>query len=788
MEKLKSSIAAKIAAAAVFIICFCVFCVSAAGIALMDEEGVYQLSQQDAKKSLYESICDKYSIVALSGYEDDFQMQTLSGTNFRYGVIKADNIEKIDLSAPDSYLTHNFEKMPKKDEVHIYEQAISKNAEFSYGEDFWDNFYIGNVLTDENYEIERLPMDGYYYDRTIDELYIRSGNKLFPVFIESVYASGELWGEYVIDELCLKKGKSGNYIWDDSFTGVTLEYGVTDFVPASQIKIVNDAAMAKLGKIVDIADYEVNSIERSKIEILKYVEVPTDTYYVVSYVQEPLKGKQTIFGGDMFVQAKVFVHLVYKMRYPLIWIVFISFALLAASFAFLMCAAGYHRGQGGISRRFLDKIPLDIGFAATCIIECMLAALFISVFSSATTVSDLLRVSIWIMFAFAAVAGILSALVYCMGFAVNVKLGKWWQRTLSYWVLAKCWRFMRACWHTGLCAMKALWKSLSLLWKAWVLIGVAAFIELFFVASAAFDAGALVTFCVLKYLFLCPVIIFTLLQMNRLHKGAQKIANGEVNYHVDTRRMFLEMKKHGEYLNDIGIGMNRAVSERLKSERFKTELITNVSHDIKTPLTSIINYVDLLQKEQIDNEAAQEYLDVLNRQSARLKKLIEDLIEASKASSGSLNVTWEQCDMGVILVQTAGEFEEKLMENQIQLQMRNPEKNIYIKADSRHLWRVFDNLMNNICKYAQPSTRAYVDIVQEQGQVEVIFRNISKYPLNISSEELMERFVRGDSSRNSEGSGLGLSIAKSLTELMNGTFTLVVDGDLFKVILAFPAM
>lgn len=277
-------------------------------------------------------------------------------------------------------------------------------------------------------------------------------------------------------------------------------------------------------------------------------------------------------------------------------------------------------------------------------------------------------------------------------------------------------------------------------------------------------------------------------QQDEMKEALEKIYQGNNEVYLDDSELEGVQKEMAVYINDIAGGFSNAIEEGLKSERLKTELITNVSHDIKTPLTSIINYVDLLQKEQIDNEAAQEYLDVLNRQSARLKKLIEDLIEASKASSGSLNVTWEQCDMGVILVQTAGEFEEKLMENQIQLQMRNPEKNTYIKADSRHLWRVFDNLMNNICKYAQPSTRAYVDIIQEQGQVEVIFRNISKYPLNISSEELMERFVRGDSSRNSEGSGLGLSIAKSLTELMNGTFTLVVDGDLFKVILAFPAM
>ncbi len=224
----------------------------------------------------------------------------------------------------------------------------------------------------------------------------------------------------------------------------------------------------------------------------------------------------------------------------------------------------------------------------------------------------------------------------------------------------------------------------------------------------------------------------------------------------------------------------------MKSEHFKTELITNVSHDIKTPLTSIINYVDLLQKENIENENALEYIEALDRQSKRLKKLIEDLMEASKASTGNLAVLYERCDAHVMLTQTIGEFEEKLKENQIELIVQGSAEPLFIRVDSRHLWRIFDNLMNNVCKYAQPLTRAYVNIEKQDESGRIVFRNISKYALNISSEELTERFVRGDSSRNTEGSGLGLSITKSLTELMNGKFELVIDGDLFKVIVSFP--
>jgi signal transduction histidine kinase len=223
----------------------------------------------------------------------------------------------------------------------------------------------------------------------------------------------------------------------------------------------------------------------------------------------------------------------------------------------------------------------------------------------------------------------------------------------------------------------------------------------------------------------------------------------------------------------------------MKSERFKTELITNVSHDIKTPLTSIINYVDLLGKEPLDNPTAQEYLEILNHQSARLKKLIEDLIEASKASTGNLPVHPELCDATVMLTQVVGEFKERAEANSLDIVVDSPEPPINIMADGRHLWRVIDNLMSNICKYALPGTRVYIDLERRDGMVVMTFRNISRDRLNISSDELMARFVRGDSSRNTEGNGLGLSIARSLTELMEGDLEIRIDGDLFKAILRF---
>ncbi len=271
-----------------------------------------------------------------------------------------------------------------------------------------------------------------------------------------------------------------------------------------------------------------------------------------------------------------------------------------------------------------------------------------------------------------------------------------------------------------------------------------------------------------------------------VEKQAKSLADGNLEQKVDTKFLIGPLKEHGENLNRISDGMNAAVNERIKSERMKTELITNVSHDIKTPLTSIINYVDLLSKENEFNDTAAEYLLVLQRQSARLKKLTDDIVEVSKASSGAIVIQKTPCDLGVLLEQTAAEYQEKTEECNLTVLLTKPEHQITILADGQKLWRVLDNLMNNVCKYALPGTRVYLDLTENGERASITFRNISKDPLNIRPEDLTERFVRGDASRHTEGSGLGLAIAQSLVELQQGTFDLSIDGDLFKVTVTFP--
>ena len=274
----------------------------------------------------------------------------------------------------------------------------------------------------------------------------------------------------------------------------------------------------------------------------------------------------------------------------------------------------------------------------------------------------------------------------------------------------------------------------------------------------------------------------------RIRQGTQDIVGGRPDTVIDTDGMkhFPDLLEHAGQLNDLGSAINTAVDERMKSERMKAELITNVSHDLKTPLTSIINYVDLLKKEDIQEEKAREYIEVLDRKSQRLKKLTEDLVEASKASTGALTVTPERLGVTQLVNQALGEYSEKLEKANLQLVTSMPQEEVYVRADGRHFWRILDNLMGNCVKYAMPGTRVYLDVIVWDGYVTLSLKNISAGQLNIPAEQLMERFVRGDESRTTEGSGLGLSIARSLIELQGGLFRLEVDGDLFKAVVSFP--
>lgn len=290
----------------------------------------------------------------------------------------------------------------------------------------------------------------------------------------------------------------------------------------------------------------------------------------------------------------------------------------------------------------------------------------------------------------------------------------------------------------------------------------------------------------LEKAILLPLLMKYIAAVLKLEKAAGQIADGDTQCRLETAELPVLLRGFGEDLNDMAGSVSKAVEQKMQSERLKTELITNVSHDIKTPLTSIINFSDLISKENTDNAKITEYAEHLHHQSSRLKKLIEDLMEASKASTGNLEVHLEPCDIKVLLGQCLGEFEARLGEMELELIVQQSEKELRILADTRMLWRVFENLMNNICKYAQKETRVYLSAEEAKDRVRITFKNVSRYALNVPPKELMERFVRGDLSRHTEGSGLGLSIVSSLMELQGGKLTLLTDGDLFKAILEFP--
>ncbi len=342
---------------------------------------------------------------------------------------------------------------------------------------------------------------------------------------------------------------------------------------------------------------------------------------------------------------------------------------------------------------------------------------------------------------------------------------------------------------TGMCRslvkLPFIWRMFAILFFCCLIEGVVLFVCVNFWEHEV-ARGSLLSFWLAEKVILIPIVVSIILQVGALKTASKALADGKLDNTVDEGAFWGDLKEHARHLNSISDGVNLAVQERMKSEHFKTELITNVSHDIKTPLTSIINYSDLLCKEETDNEKIKEYAQVLHRQSGRLKKLIEDLMEASKASTGNLDVKMEECQVSVLLEQAVGEFEGRLFDKNIDVITKIPAEPIKIMADGTLLWRVFENLLNNICKYTQKDTRVYLSAEKEKDTAVITFKNISEYPLDITEEELMERFVRGDKSRHTEGNGLGLNIAKSLVELQNGTMRLVIDGDLFKVILTFP--
>ena len=443
----------------------------------------------------------------------------------------------------------------------------------------------------------------------------------------------------------------------------------------------------------------------------------------------------------------------------------------------LMCGAGRRAGRDGVVLNPFDRIPYDLYLTVFILLGIFcLHLVFEGYYDS-------------ILFALAGgTALVILVLAFLLTTATRVKSHTLLRNTVIF-------RLGRWAVHT----VRQVFHSLPMVWRAIMLfivywIAAVVTVILFGIGLNEFHYGGwavLLTFWMgISIPALHGFVLFSVcrwvVQWKRMRRATQSIVAGESDVKIPTAGLYADLREHAQQLNDLGTAIDNAVEDRLKSERFKAELITNVSHDLKTPLTSIINYVDLLKKEDIPNPTAREYIDVLDRKSQRLKKLTEDLVEASKASTGSLTVNKERLDVVQLARQAVGEYEEKLARSGLTPVVILPENPLHILADGRHVWRVLDNLLSNCSKYALEGTRVYLSAEKRGDRAVITVKNISRQSLNIPSWQLMDRFVRGDESRTTEGSGLGLSIARSLTELQGGEFLLEIDGDLFKAVVELP--
>ncbi len=476
------------------------------------------------------------------------------------------------------------------------------------------------------------------------------------------------------------------------------------------------------------------------------------------------------------------VELIYQQRYSLMILLVVSALVAAAGLVYLGCAAGKSQPGETAVPRGLNRLSLDVYAAAGGASGYFLGVLAWQMINYWVFRMDNLNQGTVTLVG----CVLLCIAVICVGFycalcaQLKAKDLFWWRNSLLGWLAAKLWLGLR---WTGRSVARLL-DVLPVIWHyviAGGVMGVALVTTvLMYPRIGVWPVLAVIGVCLLAVLY-CGYAYGTLLQ------GAKKMAAGNLDSKIQTRYLIGAYAKCAQHLNALADVAIVAAKKQMQADRLKTELITNVSHDIKTPLTSIINYVDILQSAKTAAESAQ-YLEVLGRQSQRLKKLIDDLMEMSKAATGNMHVDIITMDPVESVNQALGEFSDKLAGKDLTVVFQPPAQSLSMAADGRLCWRVLSNLLSNIVKYALPGTRVYVDVAQVENKVLISLKNISQQPLNVPAEELTERFVRGDVSRNTEGSGLGLNIAKSLMELQKGQLQLLIDGDLFKVTLVFPAV
>lgn len=470
---------------------------------------------------------------------------------------------------------------------------------------------------------------------------------------------------------------------------------------------------------------------------------------------------------DSFYQAKQSYNRLHPWIKNSVILSFLSFAGWIAALVYLSTVTGRSAHEDEVHLNGFDEVKTEI----------MIFAVFLYI-SGGTWVISQMGNRKWEMAGMMVMAGVLAFvgnaffLFFYLSLIRRMRAGTLWSNSILYMVLK---------------VARGVYENWKMTGKVALIYAVQAGIVLVFAAWGYYYSQPL--FLVILAILMGIVGIFVLkeqLQKQKVIEGIEQIKAGNLEYKIETKELTGENKILSEGINSLGDGLEKAVDQSMKNERMKADLITNVSHDIKTPLTSIINYANLLENENIEDEKIQSYIHILKEKSGRLKQLTEDLVEASKISSGNITLEMVKINLVELVCQTGGEFNERFEERELTVYTKLPKEAVVIMADGRRIWRVLENLYNNVAKYALAGTRVYVEVEKQEEIAVFSIKNISTKPLNIPAEELTERFIRGDVSRSTEGSGLGLSIAENLTTLMGGTFEIVLDGDMFKVLITFP--
>ena len=506
----------------------------------------------------------------------------------------------------------------------------------------------------------------------------------------------------------------------------------------------------------DNIEYIESGLKQDSIE-----NIGVDNYTIYTAVLNDLEYMDNI-ATDKFlydVLSSVNDQIIYLIPFLIIFII--------ALVPIIIIGIGRTKKQNEIKLNWYDKILVEIAALIAIFIGCIGACFIASVSEMRTMASFILGISV-------IGVGLLIIYLGCILFFETIvkrlKTHTFIRTTFIYWLYDKVKKLLSEIKVT---------KRLIVYFILFILTNLICFGIMWSDGLPGFILTLILY--VLTYNFLSKRVK----SYNKITEIIHNLYQGNTDVKLDENQVIKEMKNTAKEINDIAGGFSTAIEEKLKSERLKTELITNVSHDIKTPLTSIINYVDLLKRENIEGDKAKEYLEILDSKSQRLKKLTEDLVEASKASSGAIKLNMEKLNVNELIKQVSGEFEDKFKTHNLEEIITLPGNDVFINADSRYMYRVLENMYSNISKYAMEGTRVYTDIIEKENSISIELKNVSKQKLNISADELMQRFVRGEASRNTEGSGLGLSIARSLTELQQGKFNIYLDGDLFKVTIKF---